>query len=469
MYCPPAAASLLARGVAYTVALAGLAALVVAALPASVPPAAGAPVAEPVADGDVSSSAPAADDEGDSQVGLARWTTAADWAGGEADGLWPLPGTHAGVVMTAPAGTRDYTDPHTGRNATWEYSTWTSPVTDAGLGATELIASWNASTPHGTWISVELQGTYSDGTTTPWYTMGVWASGDGAIKRTSVDDQSDGRSTVLTDTVAVTDADSGVRIDAHQLRLTLHRAPGSLATPRVWGLTVMASDVPERFAVEPSEGGIAWGTELDVPRRSQNIHAGSYPEYGGGGAVWCSPASTTMVMEYYGVTPSNDDMAWIEPGYTDPQVAHAARMTWDHEYGGAGNWPFNTAYAAAVGGLDAFVTRLGSLDDVERLIAAGIPVVTSQSFRQDELDGAGYDTNGHLFVVVGFTDDGDVIVNDPASPSNETVRRVYQREQFEQVWLRTQRRTADGETAGGSGGVAYVIHPVDEALPAALL
>ncbi|TDE01288.1 peptidase C39 family protein [Jiangella asiatica] len=442
MHRPPVVGS----AVGYAVVVAGFAALLVAALPAL-----------PVQASEVLTTP-------DERIALTRWTTTADWATGDADGLWPLPGSQAGVVMTAPVGRRDYTDPHTGRTATWEYSTWTSPVVEAGFGATELIASWNATTPHGTWIFVELQGRYDDGGTTPWYTMGVWSSDDTTIQRTSVEDQSDGRSSVLTDTVAVAD-DAGVRLTGYQLRLTLHRTLGSLATPRVWGLSVMASDVPDRSTVEPSAGGIAWGTELDVPRRSQNIHAGSYPEYGGGGEVWCSPTSTTMVMEFYGVHPSDDDLDWIEPGYTDPQVAHAARSTWDYAYEGGGNWPFNTAYATSFGGLDGFVTRLRSLDDLERLIAAGIPVVTSQSFVRGELEGAGYDTSGHLFVVVGFTDDGDVIVNDPAAPSNDAVRRVYPREQFEQVWLRTRRQLPDGGTAGGSGGIAYVIRPVDADLP----
>ena len=105
------------------------------------------------------------------------------------------------------------------------------------------------------------------------------------------------------------------------------------------------------------------------------------------------------------------------------------------------------------------------MDDLERFIAAGIPVVTSESFLSSELDGAGYGTAGHLFVVVGFTEDGDVIVNDPASPSNEAVRRVYDREQFERIWLRTKRVNASGGISGGSGGIAYIIKPLWKQLP----
>ena len=68
-------------------------------------------------------------------------------------------------------------------------------------------------------------------------------------------------------------------------------------------------------------------------------------------------------------------------------------------------------------------------------------------------------------VVVGFTENGDVIANDPASPDDASVRHVYRRDQFETVWLRTQRYDADGEVAGGPGGIVYVITPPGTPLP----
>ncbi len=406
--------------------------------------------------------APAAD----ARVELSRIASALDWRAGSSDGVTAIPGPRAGIVMRTAAGTVRRHDPHSGDSASWEYATWVSSGHRLRAPATELITSWNAATPTGTWISLELRAGYTDGSSSPWYTVAHWAHDDADIKRASIPDQSDGVTTMRTDTLAVGDRGDGPRIADYQVRITLFRAPGTLASPRVWGVTTLASDVPDRFEVRQGSGGIAWGTELAVPRRSQLIHRGSYPHYGGGGEAWCSPASTTMVMEYFGFRPSRASMAWIEPAYTDPQVAHAARMTWDHSYDGAGNWPFNTAYAASFVGLDAFVTRLRSLEDLERLIAAGIPVITSQAFRDDELDDAGYGSAGHLFVVVGFTRTGDVIVNDPASPSNEAVRRIYPRAQVEQVWLRTKRHTPSGAVASGSGGVAYVIKPFWRPLPA---
>jgi hypothetical protein len=423
-----------------TVALAVVAAVVASTVPASNAAAGPKPVSN------------------DEQITFHRWQTFPQWRSGTSQGTWAVPGRKPFLTIGRAAGTTEFTDPHTGATATWEYATWTSPVQQVGFGASELVASWNADTPSGTWLQVELEGTYTDGRQTPRYVMGRWAKDDQDIRRASVDGQGDGLSSIWTDTFSVDDVSKDVLLQAYRLRVTLYRTPGSAAAPRVFQVGAMASNVPDRFTVPPSAGHIAWGKELAVPRYSQNIHEGQYPQYDGGGEAWCSPTSTEMVVEYWGHHPTAGDLSWVDPSYADPQVDHAARSTYDYTYEGAGNWPFNTAYAATYG-LTAIVTRLHSLDEVERFIAAGIPVVTSQSFLASELTGANYSTSGHLFVIVGFTADGDVIVNDPASSSNDAVRNVYKRTEFEQVWLRTKRYRANGSIASGSGGIAYLIAP----------
>jgi hypothetical protein len=385
------------------------------------------------------------------------WSSYTDWRCGDRAGTKAVAGSRPGVVIAQPVGTADYTDPHTGTTASWEYATWTSPVHRSRVPATEVIASWNADTPAGTWLQVELSGTYSDGTATPWFVMGRWAAGDQDIRRTSVDDQGDGRASIWTDTFSVDDAASGLRLDSYRLRLTLYRRPGTSLTPTVWRLGAMASDIPDRFGVPASEPGLA--RELIVPRYSQNTHVGQYPEYDNGGEAWCSPTSSQMIIEYWGRRPTADDLAWVDPAFADPQVCHAARFTFDHQYEGCGNWPFNAAYAATYRDMSAVVTRLTSLTDLETLIAAGIPAITSQSFLKEELTGAGYGTAGHLMTVIGFTADGDVIANDPASPSNEAVRRVYRRAEWEKIWLRTKRYNASGKVVSGTGGVCYLYWP----------
>ncbi|GAA1625530.1 peptidase C39 family protein [Nonomuraea maheshkhaliensis] len=369
----------------------------------------------------------------------------ADFATGTGEGT-----THAdGLAFGSAAGAVTHTDALGTR--TWEYARWTGPERAIGFAATELIASWTADVPRGSWLQVEARVRNAEGLT-KWYSLGRWSYAEGDVLRTSVPGQGDADAKVAVDTLV---AAAGRPMSGYQLRLTLYRLPGSDVTPRVRTSGVMSSNVPSRKTVPVSPGGGAWGKELAVPRRSQNVHQGHYPEWNGGGEAWCSPTSTTMVMGYWDVWPSERDTAWVDPADPNPEVDHAARHTYDHAYAGTGNWPFNTAYAGRYG-LDGFVTRLRSLTELESLIKAGVPVITSQSFEKAELPGAGYGTDGHLMVVVGFTATGDVIANDPASPGNDAVRRVYPRAAFENVWLRSS----------SSGGVAYVIHPAGRPLPA---
>jgi hypothetical protein len=129
-------------------------------------------------------------------------------------------------------------------------------------------------------------------------------------------------------------------------------------------------------------------------------------------------------------------------------VDFTARNVFDYHYDGAGNWPFNTAYAASRG-LVADVTQLHDLAEAEPFIKAGIPLVASIAFESNKLTGADIkSTNGHLVVIVGFSGDGSkVYVNDPASPDDASVEHAYDRAQFENAWI------------GGSGGIVYVDRP----------
>jgi hypothetical protein len=365
---------------------------------------------------------------------------------GERDGLLP---SLRGLRIGRPAGSIEHTEPSGTR--TYEYGTWTSPVYRHGFDATQLVASWNALTPKGTWLRVDMRGETTAGAETMWYGMGQWASGDADVTRTSLPNQSDAYGFIDVDTFV-----GRTTLRSYQLRVTLYRAKGTHESPTLSMAGAMTSAIPDRFSVPTSAPGGAWGIELPVAPYSQNIHTGQYPEYGGGGEAWCSPTSTQMVVEYWGKRPSRADLAWVDPSYADPSVDHAARFSYDKDYDGTGNWPFNTAYAATYG-LKAHVTRLRSLAELEGYIKRGIPVITSQSFLSSELDGAGYGTAGHIMVVIGFTKTGDVIVNDPASSSNDQVRNVYKRAQFENIWQRTKRYRADGSVASGPGGVAYII------------
>jgi hypothetical protein len=190
---------------------------------------------------------------------------------------------------------------------------------------------------------------------------------------------------------------------------------------------------------------------LGVPQYSQELHHGEYPQFDGGGEAWCSPTSTSMVVAYWqqktgtAYAPTAAELAGIP--FADPWVDFTARMVFDYHYNGAGNWPFNTAYAASRG-LVADVTQLHNLTEAEPFIKAGIPLVTSIAFQSNKLTGADIkSTNGHLAVIVGFAGNGDVIVNDPASPDDASVQHVYNRAEFEAAWI------------PASGGIVYVDRP----------
>ena len=288
--------------------------------------------------------------------------------------------------------------------------------------------------------------------------MGRWTSGmdyaRGDIHRTSLNGQNDTDARILTDTFS---SRTGREPVAFQTKVMLLRPAGAKSSPRLDAISTMTSELIPDYSGVTSTFTLGHQVELSVPAYAQNIHSGEYPEFGGGGEVWCSPTSSAMVMRSFGRqhSPGPRDLKGIVAPNGDPQVDHAAMYTWDYTYEGAGNWPFNAAYAHTFG-LDSFVTRLRSLAEVERFIAAGIPVITSLSWDLEEMPEAGYDTDGHLMVVVGFTADGDPILNDPAANSNDNVRSIYTRENFEKVWQ------------GSTGGVAYIYHPRHVRLPANL-
>ncbi len=365
------------------------------------------------------------------QIQFARFASSADFA----TGAWSATLLEGDLIVLAPGALS---------------GTWTSPSVQPQASFTRLVASWNADTPADSRIRIAVQPTTAAGESAAWYVLGLWAADDLSVQRTSVSGQSDALGRVDTDTLYA-------RADpfaSYLLRVQLERTSAEAASPGLRMLGTSVSDFSYSASTPASAPLSSDAVELAVPSLSQEIHARQYPQWGGGGEAWCSPTSTAMIVAFWGRGPSADDLAWVDPSFTDPSVDVAARSTYDAAYRGTGNWPFNTAYAARYG-FDAFVTQLRSLTEAESFIRAGIPLVASIATRPGELSGflfAG-GTNGHLVVLVGFDAAGNPIVNDPAAWSDATVRRVYDRAQFERVWLR------------GSGGTVYVIHPPETPLP----
>jgi hypothetical protein len=382
------------------------------------------------------------------QITYQQWTTNPQFADGTFRGTRSVRGA---LRITDPVATRRYADPHGKPAKRYDVGRWQSRWQRPGYAFDQLIASWDATTPRDSWVQVQVRGRSEAGRLSRWYTMANWAAGDAAFHRTSVAGQSDDLAYVNTDTLQTK---YSMGFTTWQVRVSLMRRAGQSFTPTVDTVGAMTSRLPQVATVRTSKPGVASGlAPLRVPRYSQMIHRGHSPQYGNGGEAWCSPTSVSMVLGYYGRLPSAREHAWVPADHTHPWVDHAARSTYDYAYRGAGNWSFSTAYGATHA--DAgFVTRLRNLREAERFVRAGIPVVVSVKFGAGQLTGAPIRaTNGHLLVIVGFTETGDVIVNDPAAPRSPGVRRTYDRGQLENAWIPK------------SGGLAYIIRDKAHPLP----
>lgn len=302
-----------------------------------------------------------------------------------------------------------------------------SPELASPVAWNELIVSWNADLRETHGLQIDVRVIYPE-RTTKFYTLGRWSERPEQHPRESVKGQSDADGTVETDTLVMKRRGGKV-----QVRLTLRgstAAPLSKTQLRFVGVSFLDSQAPV-----PDRPGhkAAWGKTLPVPERSQLAYAG--------GEGWCSPTSVSMVLDYWAAELERSDLRH--------DVPEIARAVFDPVWGGTGNWPFNTAFAGAWPGLRAFVTRLNDLSEIERLIEAGIPVVASVSY--GTLKGTAPGTSGHLVVCVGFTPEGDVVVNDPGTRAN--VRRTFPRQRFVDAWAHSK-------------GTVYLIYPSARSLPA---
>lgn len=302
---------------------------------------------------------------------------------------------------------------------------WTSAVLERDRVFNEALLSWNVDVDDGAGFVVDMRvGRRFEDTWSPWLRIGSWG-GDAA------------------DDVAVTQFDGGKvdvdvfrsseRFDRLQYRIRA-RAGGAASSATIrrtsvcvsdtTGLAVARPDPPERDQRPFPVGRLA------VPFRSQRVEDESIR------SRICSPTSVAMLLQYRGV-----DV---------PTVVVAARL-YDRENDLYGNW-VRAVQGAYSFGVPGYLARFSDWDDVEASIAAGQPLVVSLSVKRGQrLDGAPYETTaGHLLVLAGFDEAGDVAVNDPAAETPERGQIVYRREQLEEVWMRR-------------GGVAYVFTPPGDA------
>ncbi len=282
-----------------------------------------------------------------------------------------------------------------------------SPAISAGIAWNQLVVSWNAHAPVETFVDVETRVIKKNIGQTKFYSLGDWSLDGKIFPRTSIRNQKDADGTVDTDTLILNQPTK----DAVQVRLTLGGTHGAMPELKFLGISFANTKVPPATR---SLHRAAWGKIIPTPEHSQH----GYTNESG----WCSPAALAMVLARW-----SEILDRPEINLTVPQVAAAV---YDQGFAGTGNWPFNTAFAGSFSGIRGYVTRFDDLSEVEDWIAAGIPVILSA--RWDQLEpGRPLDSAGHLIVCIGFTKNGDVVVNDPATRlelHGESVQRIYRRE-----------------------------------------
>ncbi len=277
----------------------------------------------------------------------------------------------------------------------------------------EMVASWNVEPAGAAALKVRVRA-HGEGFNSKWYSMAQWSLDGHIAPRESLKGQKDGNGTVVTDTLVL--KSPGKTLDAQVTLKTLADGP----RPKLKLLTFSFAD-GILAAATPTTASPAWGKTIDVPQRAQN----DYPN----GRALCSPTSLSMLLAHYA-----NQLARPEINKDVPEVeAHV----WDSVYGGAGNWPFNAAYAASFPGMRAYIARFGAISDLEKWIDAGYPVICSVSFEMLRGLPLSPHENGHLVVLVGFTKDGEPVINDPAF--QKQVRRIYKRSNFEKAWSYSKR------------------------------
>lgn len=281
----------------------------------------------------------------------------------------------------------------------------TSAVLEAAIEWNELVASWNVEMPAGGYMKTEARAFHGE-RPTKYFVMGLWSSDPAAKPRESVKNQKDEDGDVATDTLKLA---SPAR--RYQVRLTLGGFKGEQPRLKFLGLTLMDS----RIVPEPlSPNRKAWGKVLPVPERSQM----AYPN----GGVLCSPTTISMMMAFWSQRLHRPEL--------DHDVPEIEREVFDRNWNGTGNWAFNTAWAGAQKGMRAYVSRFSDVAELEDWIARGIPVGLSICY--DRLRGKSGGPSGHLVLCVGFTENGDVILNDPGTRLN--VRKVFPRKSLAYAW-----------------------------------
>lgn len=152
---------------------------------------------------------------------------------------------------------------------------------------------------------------------------------------------------------------------------------------------------------------------LNVPFFSQALAGRDISPYA------CGPTSIAMILGYYGINKNVREMAF---------------RCYDEYNDAFGNWSFNIAAISELG-LYGWVARLYSLEEVREEIDKGFPLMAGFTYNYGELTGSPCSYSpGHLLVIRGFDEDGNVVVNDPGFLYEADGFRSYDKIEFENIW-----------------------------------
>ena len=265
------------------------------------------------------------------------------------------------------------------------------------------VPSWNCISPLKTGIKVELRAG-RDQTWTDWFEISQWGRGIPA--------RGNGLKRSWHGYVDADILELYQDYDYIQYKITLLSLDGQ-ESPRVRRFAIVYANKFQPGLRDDDGPSDAWGKVVDVPFFSQTVEDPSIA-----GRI-CAPTSMTMVLNYFD---------YALPTRT---VADLAYDSFNRIYG---NWPYVAAVAGELG-LKSYVTRYPDWRGVEEQILKGYPVIISINFGANQLKNSPItSTAGHIIVVRGFTEDGQVVCNDPAASTKARGQVVYDRQELRRAW-----------------------------------
>jgi hypothetical protein len=301
--------------------------------------------------------------------------------------------------------------------------TWTGPEIAPPNAFTEFLPSFNVLTPPDTGATLEFR--FKSAATGEWsdflYLGQVGRTQHKPTRLTAIPGFAKVEIDLVTFTTPATAFQARVRLESYNFDKAI--SPTLRQLSAVSSLMVPENALPATAnAATPQAPATPPVIDIPVPFR------GAMPLPEVLRSECCSPLSTSMVMAYQGI---------------DKPVEENSLAIYDREYDLFGNWGRAVSYAGSLG-LNARLTRFRSWDKVYPVIAAGQPLVITIRFKKGEFPSNILpSTEGHLIVLRGFDENGNAIVNDPASTAKGN-RVIYNREELGRAWF-------------GAGGVAYII------------